>query len=59
LGSGIRKKPIPDPGSRVQLQKGTGSGSETLEKGDQQEKLGTNRTREQIFQTAQTTAIAQ
>ena len=28
LGSGIRKKPIPDPGSRSQ--KGTGSGSATL-----------------------------
>ncbi len=28
LGSGIRKKPIPDPGSRGQ--KGTGSGSATL-----------------------------
>jgi hypothetical protein len=28
LGTGIRKKPIPDPGSRGQ--KGTGSGSATL-----------------------------
>jgi hypothetical protein len=25
LGSGIRKKPIPDPGSRIQGQRGTGS----------------------------------
>jgi hypothetical protein len=31
LGSGIRKKPIPDPGSRGQ--KGTGSGSATLDAG--------------------------
>jgi hypothetical protein len=30
LGSGIRKKPIPDPGSQIQGQKGTGYGSATL-----------------------------
>jgi hypothetical protein len=30
VGSGIRKKPIPYPGSRIRGQKGTGSGSATL-----------------------------
>ncbi len=32
LGSGIRKKPIQDPGSRGQKGTGPGSGSATLEK---------------------------
>ncbi len=33
LGSGIRKKPIPDPGSRVKKAPDPGSGSATLQRG--------------------------
>jgi hypothetical protein len=40
VGSGIRKKPIPDPGSRGQKGPGSGSASATLDLNDDYHDIG-------------------